>query len=251
MSLIKTEQEIKQLREDGKVLASVLKYVKNMVKPGITTAELNTKAEELIMTAGGKPSFKGYGEPTPFPAGLCVSINEQVVHGIPGDRIIQKGDIVSLDIGMERQGLFTDMATTVAVGIISKQTKKLLKVTKKALDKGIEQCHQGNTLGDIGQAIQSYAEKNGFGVVRDLVGHGVGHAVHEYPSVPNFGRAGKGDKLQVGMVLALEPMLTIGSYDIDYCEDDWTIKTIDNSLSAHFEHTIAITKQGPIIITDL
>jgi len=251
MSLIKTEQEIKQLREDGKVLAAVLKFVKNMVKPGISTGELNEKAEELIIAAGGKPSFKGYGEPTPFPAGLCVSINEEIVHGIPGDRVLEDGDIVSLDIGMDRNGLFTDMAITVAVGDIPKKTKDLMKVTRKSLELGIKQCKVGNTLGDIGYAIQSYAEKHGFGVVRDLVGHGVGHAVHESPAVPNYGRKGSGQKLEAGMVLALEPMITIGDYNIDYKEDNWTIKTYDNSLSAHYEHTVAITKKGPIIITEL
>ncbi|MBL7022151.1 type I methionyl aminopeptidase [Patescibacteria group bacterium] len=251
MSLIKTAEEIKQLREDGKVLASVLKYVKEMVKPGITPAELNSKAEELIYAAGGKPSFKGYGQPIPFPAGLCVSVNEEIVHGIPGDRVLKEGDIVSLDIGMDRRGLFTDMATTVAVGGVPKHTKELMKVTHKCLELGIKECKVGNTLGDIGYAIQTYAEKNGFGVVRDLVGHGVGHAVHEAPSVPNFGRKGMGEKLQEGMVLALEPMITVGSYDIDYCDDDWTIKTRDNSLSCHYEHTVAITKDGPIIITEL
>lgn len=251
MSLIKTDAEIKQLREDGKVLAFVLKQVKTMVKPGITTGELNVKTEKLIAEAGGKPSFKGYGEPTPFPAGLCVSINEEIVHGIPGDRVIKEGDIVSMDVGMARRGLFTDMATTVAVGNVPKQTKQLLKVTNKALEIGIKQCKIGNTLGDIGAAIQAYVEKNGFNVVRDLVGHGVGHAVHESPSVPNFGRVGAGEKLQEGMVLALEPMVTVGDYNIDYRKDDWTIKTKDNSLSAHFEHTVAITKKGPLIITEL
>jgi methionyl aminopeptidase len=251
MSLIKTQTEIEQLREDGKVLASVLKQVKEIIRPGITTGELNVKAEELIVEAGGKPSFKGYGEPIPFPAGLCVSINEEIVHGIPGKRELKEGDIVSLDIGMDRNGLFTDMATTVAVGKISKQAKQLMKITKKGLELGMKQCKVGNTLGDIGNAVQSYIEKNGFGVVRDLVGHGVGHAVHESPSVPNFGSAGSGQVLEEGMVLALEPMVTIGDYNIDYKEDNWTIKTADNSLSAHFEHTVAITKNGPLIITEL
>ena len=251
MSLIKTEAEIRQLREDGKVLASVLKQVKVMVRPDITTQELNAKAEELIAEAGGKPSFKGFGEPTPFPAGLCVSINEEIVHGIPGERKLQKGDIVSLDIGMERKGLFTDMATTVAVGSVPKKTKQLLKITQKSLEIGIKECKVGNTLGDIGSAIQEYVEKKGFNVVRDLVGHGVGHDVHESPSIPNFGKAGMGQVLEEGMVLALEPMVTVGDYNIDYKEDNWTIKTADDSLSAHFEHTVAVTKKGPVIITEL
>ncbi|MFW0837634.1 MAG: type I methionyl aminopeptidase [Candidatus Komeilibacteria bacterium] len=249
MSLLKTSQEIKELRIIGRELGMILKQVANSVKPGITTAALNEMAEELIEQAGGRPCFKGYGEPYSFPAGLCVSLNEEIVHGIPGDRQVQEGDLVSLDIGMERNGLYTDMATTVAVGQVGQVERELMAVTAHALQLGIAQCRAGNTLGDIGHAIQSYVEKHGFGVVRDLVGHGVGHAVHEAPAVPNYGQAGKGQVLQVGMVLALEPMVTVGSYEIAYGDDDWTIKTADDSLSAHYEHTIAITEKGPIIIT--
>lgn len=251
MSLIKTEAEIKQLRIDGRILAGILKQVADVVRVGVTTGELNELAEKLIDETGGDPSFKGFGKLNPFPAGLCTSINEEIVHGIPSDRKLKDGDIVSLDIGMERNGLFTDTSTTVAVGKISKRTKQLIKVTQKALELGIKQCRVGNTLGDIGQAIQSYVEKHGFGVVRDLVGHGVGHGVHEDPVIPNFGAKGAGMRLKEGMVLALEPMVTIGDYNIDHQEDNWTIKTADDSLSAHFEHTVAITKKGPIIITEL
>ncbi|MFH1667898.1 MAG: type I methionyl aminopeptidase [Candidatus Komeilibacteria bacterium] len=251
MSLIKTKEEIEQLRADGKILAHILKQTLKSVKVGITTGELNDLAERLIMEAGGEPSFKGYGQPTPFPAGLCVSINEEIVHGIPGARIIKEGDIVSLDIGMKKNGLYTDMAYTIPVGKIDHQTKKLLKVTAKALDLAIKNCVVGKTLGDIGYAIQTYVEKHGFGVVRDLVGHGVGHAVHEEPAVPNFGQPNTGEILKAGMVLAFEPMVTIGDYEIDYRDDGWTIKTVDNSLSAHFEHSVAITDKGPLILTAL
>jgi len=251
MSLIKTSEEIGKLRVGGRELAIVLKKVAGLVQPGITTGELNQVAEELIAEIGGVPSFKGYGEPIPFPTGLCTSINEQIVHGIPSQRVLQSGDIISLDIGMEKDGLFTDMALTVPVGKISKEAKKLLKVTNRALVIGMKQCRVNNTLGDIGWAIQQYVEKNGFQVVRDLVGHGVGHAVHEEPTVPNFGVRSRGMKLEPGMVLALEPMVTIGDYNIEYEDDNWTIRTRDHSLSGHFEHTVAITSKGPIVITSL
>ncbi len=251
MSLIKTDEEIEQLRLDGKILAQILKQTLKKVKAGVTTGELNELAEKLVYDAGGEPSFKGYGEPVPFPAGLCTSVNEEIVHGIPGAKIIKEGDIVSLDIGMKKNGLYTDMAYTVAVGRIDHKTKTLLKVTAKALDIAIKNCVIGNTLGDIGYAIQTYVEKHGFGVVRDLVGHGVGHAVHEAPAIPNFGTPNSGEKLQAGMVLAFEPMVTMGNYEVDYCDDEWTIKTRDNSLSAHFEHSVAITGKGPLILTNL
>lgn len=248
---LKTEQEIELIRENGKLLAQILREVAALVRPGISTWELNEVAEQKIAAVGGKPSFKGYGEDIPFPTGLITSVNDAVVHGIPSkDLILKEGDIVSLDIGMEYKGLFTDMAITVGVGEISEEASELIRLTKKSLAAAIALAKIGNTVGDIGAAVQNIIEPAGFSVVRDLVGHGVGHAVHEDPQIPNYGKAGTGLKLVEGMVLAIEPMVTVGSHKLFIDDDQWTFRTVDESLAAHFEHTVVITKNGPRILTE-
>lgn len=253
MIIIKTLEEIKTLKEGGKRLAFVLYEVAEKVRPEIATIELDELAEELIIKAGGQPSFKNYKtafDKIPYPASLCVSINDEIVHGIPSrDRILKKGDIVSLDLGMKYKNLYTDMSVTVSVGKINEEAKKIVKTAKKSLDMGIKAIKDGAHIGDIGFAIQSYAEKNGFNVVRKLVGHGVGYKVHEMPDIPNFGNKGEGLKLKEGMALALEPMVVAGNPEIILDKDSWTWKTKDGSLSAHFEHTVVVTKTGAEIIT--
>jgi len=245
MITIKTPEEIKILQEGGKKLVSVLYQVAEMVGPGVVTAELDKMAERLIKEAGGEPSFKNYKtdeDKIPYPASLCVSINDEVVHGIPGPRKIKDGDIVSLDLGMKYKNFYTDMAITVGTG-------KIIEVAKKSLEEGIKVIKQGAHIGDIGFAIQSYVEKNGFNVVRQLVGHGVGHNPHEEPEVPNFGKKGTGEILKQGMVLALEPMITAGNPEVILSDDNWTWKTKDGSLAAHFEYTVVVTKNGVEILT--
>jgi methionyl aminopeptidase len=248
---IKTAEEIEIIAQGGQILRKILLATANLVKPGISTWELNRFAENAITQAGGKPSFKNYGEPkNPFPAGLCTSINDVIVHGIPSKQaILNPGDIIGLDIGMQYQGLYTDTAITVPVGQISNLADRLLKTTQECLKLAIQTATVGHTIGDIGYAIQTHAEANGFSVVRDLVGHGVGYEVHEAPEVPCFGKLGQGLKLEAGMVLAIEPMLCEKSWKIAIEDDGWTITTFDHRLSAHFEHTIAITKNGVKILT--
>ena len=249
--IIKSHEEIKIIAEGGKLLRDILHRTAELVKPGISTLELNDFAEREIKKAGGRPSFKNYGpKKNPFPAGLCTSVNDQVVHGIPSKSVILKeGDIIGLDIGMEYKGLFTDTAITVAVGKINSEAKKLIDITKKSLDAGLAQAKAGNKIGDISFAIQSVVERAGFSVVRDLVGHGVGYDVHEEPSVPCYGKKGQGLELKTGMVLAIEPMVCAGEYFLNYEPDGWTISTTDGSLSAHFEHTAAVTEKGAQILT--
>lgn len=249
--LIKTQEEIDTIAEGGKLIRDILHRTAALVKPGISTWALNEFAESEIAKIGGKPSFKGYGpKKNPFPAGLCTSVNNQVVHGIPSRSVILKvGDIIGLDIGMEYKGLFTDTAITVAVGQISKEAEKLMLTTKKALDNAIGIVKAGIKTGDVGFIIQKTAEDAGFNVVRDLVGHGVGYAVHEDPSVPCYGKKGQGTVLKEGMVIAIEPMLTAGEFYLEQEPDGWTISTRDGSLSAHFEHTIAVGKNGARILT--
>ena len=249
---IKTKEEIEILREGGKRLAIVLAKVAKKVSPGITPYELDQYAYELITLGGDKPSFLNYSPSKgmkPFPASLCVSINNEVVHGIPSkNRILKEGDIVSLDLGIEHRGLFTDHAITVPVGKISKKDKELLEDTKKALEIGIWAARGGATVGDIGYAIESFVHKR-YGIVRELAGHGVGKEVHEDPYIPNYGKAGKGEKLVPGMVVAIEPMINIGKDGITLDKDGWTIKTADGSHSAHFEHTILITEGDAEVLT--
>jgi methionyl aminopeptidase len=245
---IKTPAEIEKLRAGGKILHRILKQVAAAVRPGITKLELDELARKLIAAAGAKPSFEGFGTP-PYPAALCVSVNDVLVHGIPDEQEIKEGDLVGLDLGIWHQDLCTDHALTVGVGKISKQAKKLLKVTQKSLAIGLKQIKPGKTLGDFGQAVQQYVESQGFSVIRKLVGHGVGYGVHEEPRIPNFGRAGMGEVLEEGMVLALEPMVSVGSPEIIVLANEWDIAMKDKSLSAHFEHTIAVTKKGCEILT--
>ena len=251
---LKTEQEIKLIAEGGHILAGILRVLEGMLRPGLTTAELEKTACEMMASAGARPSFKGYKankKDTPFPTALCISINHQVVHGtsLPS-RNINSGDIVSIDLGMEYKGFFTDMASTTAVGPVPEQVRHLIAVTKKSLELGIKSAKAGNSLYTLGKTIEDYVEKHGFSVVRELVGHGVGHAVHEQPQIPNYAiDNNKKEILDVGMVIAIEPMVNIGKFNIKVAPDKWTIITSDGSLSAHFEHTVAITKNGPVILT--
>ena len=246
MIIIKNNKEIALMREAGKLVGETLLLIEEKVRPGITTAELDRIAEEFITKHGAKPSFKGlYG----FPASLCISVNEQVVHGIPGGYILKDGDIISVDCGVQAKGFHGDAARTFAVGNISEEAKKLIDVTEKSFFKGIEYAKVGNRLTDISHGIQSYVEANGFSVVRDFVGHGIGRVVHEDPDIPNFGNPGRGPKLAVGMALAIEPMVNIGNYKVKTLKDNWTVVTSDGSLSAHYENTIVILPDGPEILT--
>lgn len=247
----KSPEEIEIINEGGKILRDILHRAAAMAKPGVSTAEINDFAEREINKAGGRPSFIGYGDRrNPFPAGLCTSINDAVVHGVPSkEDILQDGDILGLDIGMEYKGLYTDTAITVPVGNVSATAQKIIDVTKQSLDQALKQVKPGNTIGDIGHAIQTAAETAGFSVVRDLVGHGVGYEVHEDPAVPCYGKPGKGIVLTENMVLAIEPMVCEQKPKIFFDTDGWTIRTHDGGLAAHFEHTIAVTKNGVRILT--
>lgn len=249
MITIKTPEEIEILKQGGEILAKVLKQVSRAVKPGISTLELDQLAEKLILENGGKPSFKGYRG---YPASICISPNKGVIHGIPSPEIIvEEGNVVGLDVGMEYQGLFTDMAMTVGVGKISKETKKLIKVTRKVLDLAIKEIKPGKQIGDLSAAIQEFVEKNGFSVVRQFAGHGVGRQVHEEPLIPNYGNYGQGEILKQGMVLAIEPMVNVGDWRVVTLDDGWTVVTADGSWSAHFEVTVAVTKDGAEVLTPL
>ena len=248
MIFIRSEEELKYLRTSGQILSKVLQKLREITinNSGITTQELDKLAESLILKENAKPAFKGYGG---FPYSLCVSINEEVVHGMPGPRQIRPGDIVSLDLGAIWKGYYSDSAITVAVGKIDKEVQRLLKVTKESLYKGIKQAKKGKRVSDISFAIQCYVEKNGFSVVRDLAGHGVGRELHEDPPIPNFGKPHRGPRLEKGMVLAIEPMVNMGSFEVEILENGWTVVTKDRQLSAHFEHTIAVTDNDPEILT--
>ncbi len=256
MITIKTKEEVDKLREGGKKLAMVVAETAKHIAPGVSTDELNDIAHRLMVKDGGKPSFlnyKPYGAPRPFPASICISINDEIVHGIPNEdpKILKEGDLVTLDAGLIYEGLFTDHAITYVVGEANKEVKKLLDVTKEALMSGIKMARAGNRIGDISSAIAARAQKAGLKVVKGLAGHGVGYGVHEDPYVPNEGRAGTGELLQPGMVLAIEPMFSIGSPNIKLCRDGYTYKTADGSLSAQFEHTILITEGEPEILTKI
>ena len=236
---IKTEEEIDLLRKSSLLVGRTLAEVAKVIEPGVSTAKLDRLAEEFIRDNGAVPGFKGYGG---FPATLCMSINEEVVHGIPGDRIINDGDVVSVDCGTLMNGFYGDSAYTFAVGNVKEEVLRLLEVTKESLYKGIEQAVTGKRVGDIGFAIQNHVEQFGYGVVRDLVGHGLGRNLHEKPEIPNFGRRGSGPKLQERMVIAIEPMITLGTFDIAQDPDGWTIRTLDNLPAAHFEHDVVIRR---------
>ncbi|HPZ23074.1 MAG TPA: type I methionyl aminopeptidase [Bacillota bacterium] len=249
MIILKSPREIELMAKAGYVTAGALQVVKEAIAPGISTGELDRLVEEFFQKQGAIPAFKGYRG---FPASICTSLNNQVVHGIPSDKVIlQQGDILSVDVGAIVDGYVGDAAVTYPVGEISPTAAKLIAVTERALSEGIERAVEGNHLSDISAAIQQWVEANGFSVVRDLVGHGIGQNMHEEPSIPNYGRPGYGPRLQPGMVFAIEPMVNAGKYHVRTLADDWTVVTADGKLSAHFEHTVAITPQGPRILTTL
>jgi len=246
MIFIKNDKEIDLMRAAGRIVAETLLLIEQKVRPGITTKELDRIAEEFILSKGAKPSFKGlYG----FPSALCISVNKVVVHGIPGGYVLKDGDIVSVDCAAFLNGFHGDAARTFAVGNISEEARKLIKVTEESFFKGIEKAKVGNRLTDISHEIQNYVEANGFSVVKEFVGHGIGKVVHEDPDVPNFGRPDKGPKLVKGMALAIEPMVNVGNFKVKTLNDDWTVVTSDDSLSAHYENTIVILLDGPEILT--
>ncbi len=248
MIILKSAQEIQSMREAGRVVAQVLDALTKAVAPGVSTAELDHLAEGIIRKAGAVPSFKGYNG---FPASICASVNEEVVHGIPGMKVLRSGDIISIDVGAQVDGFHGDAAVTLPVGLIDAETARLLQVTEESLYKGIAQAKEGQRLSDISHAVQAHAEAYGFGVVRDYVGHGIGRAMHEDPQIPNFGPPGRGPRLRVGMVLAIEPMVNAGTFAVESMADGWTVVTSDGRPSAHFEHTVAITSDGPVILTRL
>lgn len=248
MIVIKSKQQIELMREASKIVAETHQILKEAVRPGISTLELDKIAEDNIRKYNAIPSFKGYGG---FPGSICASVNDEVVHGIPGSRILKEGDIVSLDIGAYYKGYHSDSAKTHGVGVISEEDRKLIEVTKQSFYEGIKFAKEGYRLSDISHAIQEYVEKYGFSVVRDLVGHGIGTQLHEDPQIPNYGLPGKGPRLQSGMVLAIEPMINAGRYKVKILSDDWTVVTADGKKSAHYEHTIAITEDEPIILSKI
>jgi methionyl aminopeptidase len=248
MIFLKSERELKYLRDAGQIVAKTIEELKKVVKPEVTTQELDRIAEEYIKRCGAVPAFKGYHG---FPGNICTSVNEQVVHGIPGLRKLVNGDNLSIDIGTVINGYYGDAAITVPVGEVDAEVQKLLTVTEESLYKGIAQAIVGNRLSDISNAVQSYAEGFGYGVVRDFVGHGIGRSMHEDPQVPNYGVPGRGPRLKAGMTLAIEPMINMGTYEVKTLEDGWTVVTTDRKRSAHFEHTIAVTSDGPEILTKL
>jgi methionyl aminopeptidase len=242
----KSPSELEKMREANALVAQVLWELASLVAPGVTTAELDAAAEKAVRAAGAEPAFKGYRG---YPATLCASINEQVVHGIPSKRPLASGDIVSLDMGVRLKGFYGDSAITVPVGTVSNDVETLLRVTQEALDKGIAQVRIGGRISDIGHAIQQHVEAHGFSVVREFVGHGIGSALHEEPQIANYGEPGRGPRLAEGMTLAIEPMVNMGKPAVRLLADGWTAVTRDGSLSAHFEHTVAVTKDGPVVMT--
>jgi len=248
MIILKTPQEISIMREGNRILALLFEHLSPLIQPGISTAELDKEAEYFIQSHNALPAFKGYRG---YPCTLCTSVNNEVIHGIPGHRTLKSGDIISIDVGALYQGYFSDSARTFAVGTISKKARKLMDVTEKSLYEGISQAVPGNHLYDISAAVQKVVESAGYSVVREFVGHGIGKTLHEDPQLPNFGRKGTGIVLQEGMTLAIEPMVNEGSWKVNILKDGWTAVTADGSLSAHFEHSIAITAQGPVILSAL
>lgn len=248
MVIFKSNEEISKIRKASQIVARTLEVLSQHVQPGVTTRELDAVAESEIRKAGAVPAFKGYKG---FPATLCVSVNEEVVHGIPSNRKLKEGDIVSLDLGAIWDGFYGDAARSFVVGQPVEQVKKLVDVTEKSLMLGIEQARPGNRIGDIGHAVQDYVEMNGYSVVRDFVGHGIGRSLHEDPQIPNYGKPGQGHRIKPGMVLAIEPMVCMGSADVEVLEDNWTAITRDRSLAAHFEHSVAVTPEGPVILSEL
>ncbi len=252
MTILKSDAEIEIMRQANQIVAEVFNQLRSMIRPGISTMELDQAAEALILRRGAKPAFKGYSVGgDPFPATLCVSINEEVVHGIPSkERFLATGDIVSIDCGAVFNGFYGDCAKTFPVGVVSEIAASLLRVAEEALHRGIHQVKVGNRIGDVSSAIQSHCEAHGFSIVRDYVGHGVGRDLHEGPQIPNFGAPHTGVRLKKGMVLAIEPMVNVGSFDVEQLDDGWTVVTKDRQLSAHFEHSVAVTDGGPLILSD-
>ncbi len=246
MVILKSPSEIEKISQSNVIVAEILEILQQKVKPGSDTATLDKLSEELALARNASPAFKGYRG---YPYSLCTSLNQQVVHGFPSKRLLKEGDILSMDFGIFYNGYYGDAAITVPVGKVSKVAERLMKATKKALHLGIEQAVPGKRLSDISHAIQSCVEAAGFSVVRKFVGHGIGKALHEDPQVPNYGEPGMGIRLKPGMVLAIEPMVNVGSYEVKTLEDGWTTVTKDGSLSAHFEHTIAVTEDGPVILS--
>jgi methionyl aminopeptidase len=246
-ALVKDSEALARMRDAGRIVFEILEELEKAVQPGVSTFELDRIAEDLIAKKHARPAFKGY---LGFPCVLCASINEEVVHGIPSkQRKLKAGDLMKLDFGVVYKGWYGDSARTVACGSASEEAERLMKATRESLEKGIEQCKPGNRIGDISHAVQSWAEAYGFSVVRDFVGHGIGRALHEAPQVPNYGGPKTGMQLVPGMTIAIEPMINVGTHKVEVLDDDWTAVTLDRKLSAHFEHTVAITDRGPEILT--
>ena len=248
MVILKQKDEIVKARASNQIVAEALSVLRDRVKPGITTRELDRIAEGIVEKRGAKPAFKGYRG---YPFSLCTSVNEEVVHGMPSNRVLDEGDIIGLDFGVYYQGLYGDAAVTLPVGRVSEKAAKLMQVTEQSLYAAIENAKDGNRLGDISAAVQETVESGGYSVVRDFVGHGIGKSLHEDPQIPNFGKKGRGIELKRGMILAIEPMVNAGKYKVKILADGWTVVTEDGSLSAHFEHSVAITENGPEILSRL
>ena len=246
MIILKSRPEIEKMRKSNAIVAAILEELSKKIRPGVKTIELDRLSEELALKRGARPAFKGYRG---YPYSLCTSVNSEVVHGMPSERELKEGDIVSLDFGILNDGYYGDAAVTVPVGEITPGARKLLKITEEALYRGIAEVKAGNRIGDISSAIQGHVEAAGYSVVRDLVGHGIGKSLHEDPQVPNYGSGGRGIELKPGMVFAIEPMVNEGTYRVEILRDGWTVVTADGKLSAHFEHSVAITENGPVILS--
>lgn len=248
MIVLKSQQDISKMREAGRIVAEVLQLMRDTVRAGITTAELDLIAHAHIEKRGGRSAFKGYRG---YPSQICTMLNSELVHGIPGDRVLEDGDVLSLDVGVILHGFVGDAGTTIAIGEIGEEARSLMKVTEDSLYVGIAQAREGNRVGDISAAVQQHVESRGYSVIREYTGHGVGRNMHEEPQVPNFGRAGRGLKLKAGMTIAIEPMVAQGHWRTNVLKDGWTVVTADGSLSVYYEHTVAITDNGPQILTEL
>ncbi len=246
MIIGKSKRELEKMRAAGRLVGQVREHLRGLVKPGVTTMELAREAEKMIRDAGALPTFKGYNG---FPYSICASVNEQIVHGFPSQYVLKEGDIFSIDCGVTLEGFVGDTATTVPVGKVDDEKMRLIRITEECLERAIQQCIAGNHLGDIGWAVQQHAEANGYTVVRDYVGHGIGRRMHEDPQIPNYGRPGLGPKIKNGYVFAVEPMVNQGSHFTKVLSDGWTVVTVDGKPSAHVEHTIAITEEGPEVLT--
>ena len=248
---LKRPSEIEKMRGAGQILAGILEVLRAELRPGVTTGDLDAIAERMIRDAGAVPSFKGYGSNPPFPGSICASINDEVVHGIPSPRrLLADGDLVSIDIGCILDGWHADCARTWTIGPVPIEASELVKATRRGMDAGIAAALPGNRLGDVGHAIETVAHRHGYGIVRPFVGHGIGLSMHEDPQVPNYGRPGTGLRIEAGMCFAIEPMFTLGRDDVFVADDNWTVRTVDGSLSAHFENTIAVTDEGPEVLTE-